>query len=149
MVKAKLYRQNHRKKHTHTHSQKEKNEKNIYIYLWEVWGLLSAFSRCSVRIVPHVDVFLIYLWGGRWSPRLTPPPSWRFLPGWLLSQDRIYDLGWLISVLSSSLSWYECGGFLNPKSDVVGQQAGVSGKSCSPNEGCWQNPQGSGRLWMK
>ena len=31
MVKAKLYRQNHTKKHTHTHSQKEKKEKNIYI----------------------------------------------------------------------------------------------------------------------
>ena len=32
MVKAKLYRQNHTKKHTHTHSQKEKKEKK-YIYL--------------------------------------------------------------------------------------------------------------------
>ena len=31
MVKAKLYIQNHVKKHTHTHSQKEKKEKNIYI----------------------------------------------------------------------------------------------------------------------
>ena len=31
MVKAKLYRQNHRQKHTHTHSQKEKMEKSIYI----------------------------------------------------------------------------------------------------------------------
>ena len=31
MVKAKLYRQNHTKKHTHTHSQKEKKEKKIYI----------------------------------------------------------------------------------------------------------------------
>ena len=34
-VKAKLYRQNHRKMHTHTHSQKEKKEKiylSIYIY---------------------------------------------------------------------------------------------------------------------
>ena len=31
MVKSKLYRQNHRKKHIHTHSQKEKKEKiNIY-----------------------------------------------------------------------------------------------------------------------
>ena len=30
MVKAKLYRQIHTKKHTHTHSQKEKKEK-IYI----------------------------------------------------------------------------------------------------------------------
>ena len=32
MVKAKLYRQNHTKKHTHTHSQKEKKEQNVYIY---------------------------------------------------------------------------------------------------------------------
>ena len=31
MVKAKLYRQTHTKKHTHTHSQKEKKE--IYIYI--------------------------------------------------------------------------------------------------------------------
>ena len=30
MVKAKVYRQNHTKKHTHTHSQKEKKE-NIYL----------------------------------------------------------------------------------------------------------------------
>ena len=44
---------------------------------WEVWGLLPAFSRCSVGVVPHVDIFLMYLWGGRWSPYLTPPPSWR------------------------------------------------------------------------
>ena len=28
-------------------------------------GLLPAFSRCSVGVVPHVDVFLMYLWGGR------------------------------------------------------------------------------------
>ena len=32
MVKAKLYRQNHTKKHTHTHSQEEKRKKkSIYI----------------------------------------------------------------------------------------------------------------------
>ena len=30
MVKAKLYRQNHTKKHTHTHLQQEKKE-NIYM----------------------------------------------------------------------------------------------------------------------
>ena len=78
MVKANLYRQNHTKKHTHTHSQKEKKEKNTHIF-WEVWGLLPAFSRCSVGVVPHVDVFLMYLWGGRWSPCLTPLPSWRSL----------------------------------------------------------------------
>ena len=32
MAKAKLYRQNHTKKHRHTHSQKEKKEK-LYIYI--------------------------------------------------------------------------------------------------------------------
>ena len=32
MVKANLYRQNHREKHTQTHSQKEKKEK-IYIHI--------------------------------------------------------------------------------------------------------------------
>ena len=33
MVKAKLYGQNHTKKHTHTHSQKDKKEK-IYISIY-------------------------------------------------------------------------------------------------------------------
>ena len=33
MVKAKLCRVNHTKKHTHTHSQKEKREKKIYLYI--------------------------------------------------------------------------------------------------------------------
>ena len=32
IVKAKLYRQNHTKKHTHTHTQKETKEKNMSIY---------------------------------------------------------------------------------------------------------------------
>ena len=50
---------------------------------WEVWGLLPAFSRCSVGIVPRVDVLLMYLWGGRWSPRLTPLLSWRSLETFL------------------------------------------------------------------
>ena len=48
-----------------------------FLAFWEVWGLLPAFSRCFVGVVPHVDVFLMYLWGGRWSPLLTPLPSWR------------------------------------------------------------------------
>ena len=48
-----------------------------FLAFWEVWGLLPAFSRCSVGVVPHVDVFLMYLWGGRWSPHLTLLPSWR------------------------------------------------------------------------
>ena len=47
-----------------------------FLAFWEVWGLLQAFSRCSIGVLPHVGVFLLYLRGGRWSPRLTPPPSW-------------------------------------------------------------------------
>ena len=39
MVKAKLYRQNHTKKHTYTHSQKEKKEKNLYIFASKVHRL--------------------------------------------------------------------------------------------------------------
>ena len=50
-----------------------------FLAFWEVWGLLPVFNRCSLGVVPHVDVVLMYLWGGRWSPRLTPPPSWRHL----------------------------------------------------------------------
>ena len=46
-------------------------------FLWEVWPLLPAFNRCSVGVVPHLAVFLMYLWRGKWSPRLTPLPSWR------------------------------------------------------------------------
>ena len=51
-----------------------------FLAFWEVWSLLPAFGRCSVGVVTHVDVFLMYLWGGRWSPCLTPPPSWRSSP---------------------------------------------------------------------
>ena len=47
-----------------------------FLAFWEVWGLLLVFSRCSVGVVPHVDVFLMYLWGGRWSPCLTLSPFW-------------------------------------------------------------------------
>ena len=46
MVKAKLYRQNHTKKHTHTHSQKEKKKK-IYIS----FGESEVFCQCSVGVL--------------------------------------------------------------------------------------------------
>ena len=48
-----------------------------FLAFWEVWDLLPALSRYSIGAVPHVGVFLIYLWGRRWSPHLTFPPSWR------------------------------------------------------------------------
>lgn len=49
------------------------------------WGFYyspnTSFSvwerRYFRRVVPHTDVFLIYLWGGRCSPHVTPLPSWR------------------------------------------------------------------------
>ena len=43
--------------------------------LFEVWGFQPAFSRYSIGVVPHADVFLMYLWEERWSPYLTPSPS--------------------------------------------------------------------------
>ena len=48
-----------------------------FLAFLEVWGLLPAFSRRSVAVDAHppVDVFLMYLWGRRWSPCLTPLPS--------------------------------------------------------------------------
>ena len=36
-----------------------------FLAFLEVCGLLPVFSRSSAGVVPHVDVFLIYLWGGR------------------------------------------------------------------------------------
>ena len=46
-----------------------------FLAFWEVWRLLPVFSGCSVGAVPHVDVFLMYLWEGRWSLHLTLLPS--------------------------------------------------------------------------
>ena len=52
-----------------------------YVGIFLSFGKSEVFCQhsvgVSVGVVPHVDVFLMYLWGGRWSPRLTPPPSWR------------------------------------------------------------------------
>ena len=67
---------------------------------WEVWGLLPVFSRCSVGVVLHLDVFLMYLWEGRWSPRLTPPPSWRTLVFAIL---KVLLVCWVKMV-----SWSQC-----------------------------------------
>ena len=51
MVKAKLYRQNHTKKHTHTHSQKEKKEKSIYIYIY----ILKKRKRATKSIIKSTN----------------------------------------------------------------------------------------------
>ena len=56
-----------------------------FLAFWEVWHLLPTFSGCSVGAVPRVDVFLMYLWEGRWSPRLTLPPSCPDLAGGFLT----------------------------------------------------------------
>ena len=64
MVKAKLYRQNHTKKHTHTQSQKEEKEKHIYISLlqcpkpqfWDDPLSIQVFHRCRVHQVDCGDL---------------------------------------------------------------------------------------------
>ena len=45
MVKAKLYRQNHTKKHTHTHSQNEQKEK---VYIFKKKEVCVGHMRASV-----------------------------------------------------------------------------------------------------
>ena len=49
MVKAKLYTENHTKKHTHTHSEKEKKQKIIYIVAPKVHRLNFGMIRCLFR----------------------------------------------------------------------------------------------------
>ena len=48
----------------------------FYLSFLEVWGLLPAFKMCSIGIIPHVEVFFMYLLYGRQSPHLTPRPFW-------------------------------------------------------------------------
>ena len=61
-----------------------------FLAFWEVLGLLPAFRGSVGLVVPHVDVSLMYLWGGRWSPRLTPLPSWRSLRFFFLLLKTVY-----------------------------------------------------------
>ena len=48
----------------------------IFLVLLAIWGPLLVFSRCSVRTVSFVDVFLMYFWERR-------TPQLRILPPWL------------------------------------------------------------------
>ena len=63
LVKAKLYRQNHTKKHTHAHSQKEKKEnKYVYILLFPkstAW-ILGGFTVYSG--IPQMQGTSSWLW---------------------------------------------------------------------------------------
>ena len=49
MIKAKLYGENHTRKHTPTHSQKEKKEINIYIIAPNVHCLNFGMIHCLFR----------------------------------------------------------------------------------------------------
>ena len=50
MIKAKLYRQNHTKKHTHTHSQKEGKKKEIYMYIYIKFKKKEECSQINKQI---------------------------------------------------------------------------------------------------
>ena len=41
----------------------------------EAWGLLLWSRGCFVRVVPYLDEFFMYSWGGWWYPHLTSLPS--------------------------------------------------------------------------
>ena len=36
----------------------------FFLAFLEVWDLLPAFNRCSIGVIPHVEVFLMYLLHG-------------------------------------------------------------------------------------
>ena len=72
----------------------------------KVWGLLPVFSRCSVQVVPHEDVLLMYFWGGRWSWWLNSPPSSLlcFLP--FLKKKRKINLSVCFLCFALFFNWY-------------------------------------------
>lgn len=58
-----------------------------FFALWE-WGLLLAFGRCSVSVIPLIDVFLVFLLGkvsflSYSSTIFTPPQPVIILSKWL------------------------------------------------------------------
>ena len=56
------------------------------ISFFEGWSLLLSFRGCSVGAGPYFDELLMYLWGGRRSPRLPPPLSSSTLWGDVVNQ---------------------------------------------------------------
>lgn len=67
--------------------------------LLKVRRLLPAINWCSVRGVPHADVFLTYLWEARWYSCLTTLSSWRSSPRWSYKEMTFYrnlNLTWTL-----------------------------------------------------
>ena len=76
----------------------------------EAWELLLSFKSCSVEVVPYSDEFLMCLWGGRWSPCLTPLPSsplnhWFLMAAALLRTDTSYLLKFRCNSFPKSFYW--------------------------------------------
>ena len=99
-----------------------------FLAFWDVWGLLPAFRRYSVGVLPHVDVFLMYLWEGRWSPHLTPLPSWRSPPRVLLHSEEVNvhnekAIDFLLEIWTYTLSTKQRIPIWLPSSTVVPQFA--------------------------
>ena len=41
-----------------------------------IWGPPPAIKSCFVKVAPHADDFLMYLWGRKWPSHPIPLPSW-------------------------------------------------------------------------
>lgn len=63
----------------------------------------ASIQKVFCRHFPSAEVFLIYLWGGRWSPLLIPPLSWKS-PQVLTFKER-----GLIRKESFKLLWWHIG----------------------------------------
>ena len=57
-----------------------------FLVLSSVWGLLLVFDRCSLRVIPFLDVFLMYLWEGVSSMSLDSA-IWIGVSRYFLTQD--------------------------------------------------------------
>ena len=51
------------------------HSRELSLPLLEAWSLLLSPSGAFVGVVPYIDEFLMYLWGGGRSPHLTLLPS--------------------------------------------------------------------------
>ena len=85
--------------------------RRFFLIFLSVWRLLQILSRCSMRMVPFVEVFLMHLWGAMnptssYSTVLTPllifnflnhfefyPYCWMGLPWWLSGKESTSSAG--------------------------------------------------------
>ena len=73
----------------------------------EAWGLLLWSEVCFVRVVPYLDEFFMYLWGGWWSPHLNSLPS-SSTPKFLRTKSNLRQMWGLLNYVAQWLVHSKC-----------------------------------------